>query len=114
MRAFVAGLLIAAVAACGPRRVEVQTGPQPAAGSEVGLHVTNNASQAVNVYVVSGGNSIFVGQVSAGSSQHLTVSGVPSGSTVRLEAREVSGNPPKVYSKDNVVLSGTMTPWQVP
>ena len=113
MRAIVAILTTAAlVAACGPRRVEVQT--EPAAASQqnqVSLHVTNNANRAVNVYVVSGGNPIFVGQVSANSTQHLNVAGVAAGSVVTLRATTTDGG--RTYTKDNVALSGSYA-WQVP
>jgi len=54
MRVLMVSLSVLALAACGPRQVEVKTGPEPTA--EVALHVTNNLSQAVNVYVVSGAN----------------------------------------------------------
>ena len=112
MKAIVATLLgVALLAACGPRRVEVRSEPQAAQQNQVSLHVTNNASQAVNVYVVSGGNPIFVGQVPANTSQHLTVAGVASGSVVTLRATTTDGA--QTYTKDNVALSG-MYAWQVP
>jgi len=112
MRAIVAILTTAAlVAACGPRRVEVQTEPAASQQNQLSLHVTNNANQAVNVYVVSGGNPIFVGQVSANSTQHLTVAGVAAGSVVTLRATTTDGS--QTYTKDNVALSG-MYAWQVP
>jgi hypothetical protein len=63
------------------------------------------------VYVVSGGNPIFVGQVSANSSQHLNVAGVAAGSVVTLRATTTDGS--QTYTKDNVALSG-MYAWQVP
>ena len=53
------------VAGCSGRQVEVRTGTEPVA--ETAIHLTNNLSQAVNVYVVSGGNDIFVKQVAANS-----------------------------------------------
>jgi putative exporter of polyketide antibiotics len=112
MRAIVAILMAAAlVAACGPRKVEVSAEPATSAQNQVSLHVTNNSTQAVNVYVVSGGNPIFVGQVSANSSQHLTVAGVAAGSVVTLRATTTDGA--QTYTKDNVSLSG-MYAWQVP
>ena len=112
MRAIVAILVSAAVvAACGPRRVEVETAPAAAQENQVSLHVTNNANQAVNVYVVSGGNPIFVGQVSANSTQQLPVAGVAAGSVVTLRATTTDGA--STYTKDNVSLSGSYA-WQVP
>ena len=52
MRLLIASLaLVMAVSAtaCAGRKVEVTTGPQPAA--DVSVRLTNNLSQAVNVYV---------------------------------------------------------------
>ena len=98
------------ITACGQRQVEVSTGAQPQ--SDVAIHLTNNTTRQLNVYVVHGGQRIFVGQVSANSTQHLPVANVPSGSVVRLEASTVSTTP-DTYSRDNVTLSGTV-PWQVP
>ena len=109
MKAILAVLMLAFVTACGPRRVEVQTGTPTQ--SSLSLTVTNNANRAVNVYVVSGGQDIFVGQVSANSTQTLSVSGVAAGSTVSLRARPVDGG--DGWRKDNVVLAGTYA-WQVP
>jgi hypothetical protein len=109
MRTMLALFLVAVVSACSGRTVEVQTAPTPT--GDLALQVTNNASQAVNVYVTSGGNDIFVGQVPANSSQHLPVSGVASGSNVTLKARTADGT--REYTKSNVALSGTYA-WQVP
>ena len=109
MKAIFAVLFVLLTVAGCSRRVEVQTGPQPA--SEVALSVTNNSSQAVNVYVVTGGTDIFVGQVTANSTQLLNVAGVASGTVVTLRARPVSGG--DGWRRDNVTLSGTTT-WQVP
>ena len=111
MRAILAVLMLACVTACGPRRVEVQTGTQTV--TSLNLTVTNNATRAVNVYVVSGGQDIFVGQVGANSTQTLSVSGVAAGSTVSLRARPVDDPGGSGWRKDNVVLSGATT-WQVP
>lgn len=108
MRTILALFLVAVVSACS-RTVEVQTAPTPT--GDLAVNVTNNASQAVNVYVTSGGNDIFVGQVPANSTQHLAVSGVASGSNVTLKARTADGT--REYTKSNVVMSGTVA-WQVP
>jgi hypothetical protein len=108
MKAIFAVLMLLTVAACS-RRVEVQTAPTPV--SEVSLHVTNNSNQAVNVYVTTGGTDIFVGQVSANTTQQLNVAGVASGTVVTLRARPVTGG--DGWRKDNVTLSG-MYAWQVP
>lgn len=101
---------VMAVGCSGRRQVEVQTGV-PAAGATAALNVTNNATQAVNVYVTSGGSDVFVGQVAPNSTQLLSVSGVASGSTVTLKARLADGT--QTYTKNNVVLTGTYA-YQVP
>lgn len=113
MKALFAALLFGstlAISACGQRQVEVSTGAQPQ--SEVSVNVTNNTSSQLNVYVVHGGQRIFVGQVSANSTQNLSVANVPSGSVVRLEASTVTSSP-RTYSRDTVTLTGTYN-WQVP
>jgi hypothetical protein len=112
MRALFAALALAVattVAACGPRQVEVRTAPQQA--TDLSLHVTNNLSQAVNVYVTSGGTDIFLRQVGAGASEHMAVQGVAPGSSVTLKAVTVDNT--RTYTKSNVTLSG-MYEWQVP
>ena len=112
MKRMLTGLLAAAlvVGACGPRQVEVGS---PAAESEnaVTLYVTNNLSQPVNVYVVSGATEMFAGQVSANSAQQLPVTGVAPGASVVLRARTADGS--RTYSRENVLLVGTYN-WQVP
>jgi hypothetical protein len=113
MKALFAALLLVStlsIAACGQRQVEVTTGAQPQ--SDVGVHFTNNTSSLVNVYVVHGGQRIFVGQVSGNTTQHLSVANVPSGSVVTLEASTVSSSP-KTYSREGVALSGTYS-WAIP
>lgn len=109
MRTMLALFLAVAVAACSGRTVEVETAPTPA--GDLSLHMTNNASQPVNVYVTTGGNDVFVGQVPGNSTQHLPVLGVASGANVTLKARTADGT--REYSKTNVVLSG-MYAWTVP
>jgi hypothetical protein len=109
MRVLMVSLSVLALAACGGRQVEVRTGPEPA--TDVSLHLTNNLSQAVNVYVVSGGNDIFVKQVAANSVEHIPVGGVPAGATVNLRAVTVDGT--RTYTRNNVTLS-TMYAWRLP
>ena len=109
MRSILAGLLIAMVVACGGRQVEVRSGPRPT--SEVSVRVTNNLSQGVNVYVVSGGQDMFLRQVNAKSTETLPVQGVAAGSSVSLRATSVDGR--DIYTRDNVVLNGTFN-WTVP
>jgi hypothetical protein len=102
-------LSLVVVAACSGRQVEVRTGPEPTA--DVALHVTNNLSQPVNVYVVSGVNDIFLKQVAANTVEHIPVTGVAAGSTVNLRAVTVDGS--RTYTKNNVTLS-TMYDWRLP
>lgn len=109
MKLFLAALALSAVTACGPRQVEVRTGPQPA--TEVTLRVTNNLAQAVNVYMVSSGNDVFLKQVAANSAASMSVPGVSAGTTVSLKATPVDGS--RTYTRDNVTLS-SLYEWQVP
>jgi hypothetical protein len=109
MKALAAALMLAVFTACGGRQVEVQSGPAPA--SEVAVQMTNNLSQAVNVYVTNAGSDIFLKQVAANSTETLPVQGVATGSSVTLKARTADGT--RTYTKDNVVLTGTYN-WQVP
>ena len=101
MRALMLSLSLVVVAACSGRQVEVRTGPEPT--SDVALHVTNNLSQPVNVYVVSGVNDIFLKQVAANTVEHIPVTGVAAGSTVNLRAVTVDGT--RTYTKNNVTLN---------
>src|SRR3954452_11306741 len=84
---FIAGFV--ALAACGPRQVEVKTAPEPAAtvGGPPAVQFTNNLSQAVNVYVtVTGGNELFLRQVAANTVEKVPVSGGATGSTGTVKA----------------------------
>jgi len=109
MRVLMVSLSMLALAACSGRQVEVRTGPEPV--TETAIQLTNNLSQAVNVYVVSGGNDIFLKQVAANSVEHLPVSGVPAGATVNLRAVTVDNR--STYTKNNVTLS-SMYEWRLP
>lgn len=105
-------LILAAAApltACGPRQVEVRTGPR--AVSEVTLRVTNNLTQPLNVYVVNGGTDVFIKQVASSSAESMSVPGIAAGATVRLKATPADGS--RTYTRDNVTLSG-LYEWQVP
>ena len=103
-----AALLAASAAACGPRTVDVRTAP---VRTETNVRVINNLGQAVNVYVLSGDNEIFLRQVPANSEARLPVPGVAAGSAVRLRAVTIDGS--RTYTSDSVVLEGTY-PWRVP
>lgn len=108
MRVLLTGLLVAVLAACGQRQVEVQSAPQSQA--EVAVQLENNLSQPVNVYIYSNGNETFVGEVPPSSTRTMQVPGVIPGSTVVLRARTLDGL--RTYSRD-AMLTGTYT-WQVP
>ena len=101
--------LLVSAAACAGRQVEVTTGPEPAA--EVGIHLTNNLSQAVNVYVTTGGTDMLLKQVAANSTEHLPVRGIAAGTNVTLKAVTVDGT--RTYTRKDVALT-TMYEWRVP
>jgi hypothetical protein len=104
-----AALSITGVAACGPRQVEVTTGAQPAA--DISIRFTNNLTQAVNLYVTSGGTDVFLKQVGANAVEVVPVRGLSAGQTVTLKARTVDGT--RTYSRDNVTLASNYE-WRVP
>ena len=105
----VASLLGAVVAVasagCGPRQVEVRTAPTQA--TQVSVEVQNTLTQAVNVYLNSGGTDTFLHQVAAKRSVTVPVQGFAAGSTVTLKAVTVDGV--HTYTRNNVVLTGTYT-----
>lgn len=110
MKTLIASLALAvAVMGCGPRQVEVSTGPQPAA--DVSIRLTNNLTQAVNLYVTSGGTDVFLKQVAANSAEVVPVRGLAAGTTVTLKARTVDGT--RTYTRDNVYLAANYE-WRVP
>ena len=110
MRMLLASLaLVFAATACGPRQVEVSTGPQPAA--DVSIRFTNNLTQAVNLYVTSGGTDVFLKQVAANSVEVVPVRGLSAGTTVTLKARTVDGT--RTYTRDNIYLAANYE-WKVP
>ena len=108
MRALLAGLLLVA-AACGPRQVNVETGPPTT--SEVTIRFTNGDDRPVNVYVVNQGTDLFLKQVNANTTEDLPVRGITSGTQVRLKATRTDGT--RSYTSDTVTLSGTYN-WRVP
>lgn len=105
MRIAVIALCFAAAAAgaCGPRQVEVRTAP--AQNAQVAVEVTNNLSQPVNVYVVSGGTDTFLRQVPANTVATLPVQAIAPGTSVTVKAVTIDGT--HTYTRDNVVLTGT-------
>ena len=109
MRALLMGFALLTAAACGPRQVEVGSGAPSQA--EVTLTVKNNFSQAVSVYVVQGGNPMFVKLVAANATETVPVHGVASGSNVTLRATLADGS--RTVEKSGVSLSGTYS-WTIP
>ena len=109
MRALLAGVLFVVAAACGGRKVKVETAPKPT--PTVSLHFTNNDNNAVNVYVVNNGNDLFLKQVAANSTEDLPVAGVTAGTQVRLKATRTDGS--KTYTSDPMALTAATT-WRVP
>ena len=110
MKSLIASLAIAVtLSACGPRQVEVTTGPAPAA--DVSIRFTNNLTQAVNLYVASGGTDVFLKQVAASSVEVVPVRGLNAGATVTLKARTVDGT--RTYTRDNIYLAANYE-WRVP
>lgn len=107
--AFVAVVIATSATACGPRQVEVTTGPQPAA--DVSIRLTNNLSQAVNLYVTTGGTDVFLKQVAPNAVEVVPVHGLTAGTTVTLKARTVDGT--RTYTRDNVYLASNYE-WRVP
>lgn len=105
MRAFFAVLALVVTAACGPRQVDVSSGAATTQ-SQVSLTVTNNETQPVQVYVVQGGNAMFVKQVAARSTETVSVPGVAAGSSVTLRAVRADGS--RTYTKD-VTLASSYT-----
>ena len=94
---------MALATACGPRQVEVRTAPT--AQSEQSVQVTNNLSQAVNVYVTpSGGTELFLRQVAANTVEKVPVQNVSAGTTVTFKAMTVDGS--RTYQSRSVTMSG--------
>ena len=110
LRAPLLALALAAAAACGPRQVEVRTAPT--ATTEQSVRITNNLSQAVNVYVTpAGGSEIFLRQVPANTVEGVPVAGVASGANVVFKAVTVDGS--RTYQSRSVGLVGVYD-WGVP
>src|SRR5512138_1888024 len=102
--AALAAVLVLATA-CGGRRVLVGTTPPSATSSSLAVQVTNNLTQAVNVYVSSGGNATFLRQVKGNSVETVPIQGFASGTSVTIKAVTIDGV--QTFSRPNVVLSGT-------
>jgi hypothetical protein len=97
--------------ACGPRQVEVRTAPSTATVEQT-VQVTNNLSQAVNVYVTpAGGSQTFLRQVPANTVEKVPVPSVTSGTTATFQAVTVDRS--RTYQSRSVPLSGLFI-WSVP
>ncbi len=112
MRRFAMLCSLVVLGACAGRQVEV-TNPTPETSeAAVSLRVVNSLEQPVNIYVVQGGNEMFVRQVGARSTETAAVRGVPSGSIVTLRARPVDGR--QAYERADVRLEAGVFEWRVP
>jgi ABC-type phosphate transport system substrate-binding protein len=110
LSALLLALVVATATACGPRQVEVRTAPTTA--SEQAVQVTNNLSQAVNVYVTGASSSeMFLKQVPANTAERVPVQGVASGTNVTFKAVTVDGS--RTYQSRTVSLSGLFV-WSIP
>lgn len=108
-RVLLAGLALAT--ACGPRQVEVRTAP-PTATADQTVQVTNNLSQAVNVYVTAaGGAELFLRQVPANTVEKVPVPSIAAGTSATFKAVTVDGS--RTYQSRSVPLSGLFI-WSVP
>jgi hypothetical protein len=103
-------LALAAATACGGRAVEVRTAPTTT--SDMSVQVTNNLSQAVNIYATAaGGSELFLRQVPANTVEKVPVQGVSNGTKVTFKAVTVDGS--RTYQSRDVTLSGVYV-WSVP
>ena len=109
MRQILAILALSAITACGPRQVEVTTGPQPAA--DVSVAFTNNLTQAVNLYVTTAGTDVFLKQIASSTTEVVPVRGLTAGQSVTLKATTVDGT--RTYTRPNVSLAANYE-WRVP
>ena len=109
MRAFFAVFALVVAAACGPRQVDVSSGASTTQ-SQVSLIVVNNETQPLQVYVVQGGNPMFIKQVGARSTETVTVPGVAAGTSVTLRATRADGS--RTYDKP-VTLTDSYR-WEIP
>jgi hypothetical protein len=106
-------IALAGASACGPRQVEVRTAPpSPTAAQGNSVQLTNNLSQAINVYVVSSsGGELFLRQVPANTVEKLPVTGLAAGSSVAFKAVTVDGS--RTYQSRSAPLSSVFL-WSVP
>jgi hypothetical protein len=111
LRTSIVALALTVSAACGQRQVEVRTAPTPTTGEQT-VTVTNNLSQAVNVYVTTPARGeLFLRQIPANTVEKVAVPGVAAGTNVTFKAVTVDGS--RTYQSRNAPLSGTFA-WSVP
>lgn len=109
-RAVLFVLAFAAATACGGRAVEVRTAP--VVSTDLVVQVTNNLSQAVNIYATATGSSeLFLRQVPANTVERVPVQGIASGSKVTFKAVTVDAS--RTYQSRDVTFSGLYV-WSVP
>jgi hypothetical protein len=76
------------------------------------VQITNNLSQAVNVYVTpSSGGEMFLRQIAANTVERVPVQGIASGTSVTFKAVTVDGA--RTYQSRSVGLTGLFV-WGVP
>ena len=108
--AILVALAVATATACGPRQVEVRTAPTTT--TEQAVQVTNNLSQAVNVYITGASSSeMFLKQIPANTAEKVPVQGVASGTSVTYKAVTVDGS--RTYQSRSIALSGLFV-WSIP
>jgi hypothetical protein len=111
LRTSVLALALTVSTACGQRQVEVRTAPTTTTGEQT-VQITNNLSQAVNVYVTSPARGeLFLRQIPANTVEKVAVAGVSAGTNVTFKAVTVDGS--RTYQSRNAPLSGTFV-WSVP
>ena len=110
LRVACVALAVAAATACGGRTAEVRTAPT--ATSDQSVQVTNNLSQAVNIYATpTGGAELFLRQVPANTVEKVPVQGVSNGTKVTFKAVTVDGS--RTYQSRDIALTGLYV-WSVP
>ena len=110
IRVLCVALVLAAATACGGRAVEVRTAPTVT--SDMSVQVTNNLSQAVNIYATATGSTeLFLRQVPANTVEKVPVQGVSSGTKVTFKAVTVDGS--RTYQSRDIALTGLYV-WSVP
>jgi hypothetical protein len=105
-------VLLLAVSTTSCRRRVVVTTPTPVPQvAQASLKVSNDAAQAVTVFVSYAGTEYTLGRVTANTTAVLAVAQVPVGAQVRLRAELADGS--RSYTRDGVTLT-TSYEWRVP